>query len=170
MNERIEKILSWAKGPAILDVGCVGGSLNEESPYWLHQRLKERFADVTGVDINAEAVRNLQSKGYNVFLMNAEELAIDRTFDSIIAGELIEHLSNPGTFLEAARRHLKPDGRIILTTPYPFAALNFFYALLKFPKTCSNKEHTQWFCPSTLRELARRYGYRVVHLELVWFT
>ena len=167
MNERIKKILRFAKGPAILDVGCVGGSLNEESPYWLHQRLRESFPDVTGVDINVEAVKNLQSKGYKVFLSNAEELAIGKIFDTIIAGELIEHLSNPGKFLEAAKRHLKPNGRIIITTPYPFAALNFFYALFKFPNTCSNKEHTSWFCPSTLHELARRYGYKVVHLELV---
>lgn len=167
MNERIEKILRFAKGPAILDVGCVGGSLNEKSPYWLHRRLREVFPAVTGVDINAEAVMELQSKGYRVLLQDAEKLVLRERFDSIIAGELMEHLSNPGRFLEVAKQHLKREGRLIVTTPYPFSALNFVYALLKFPKTCSNKEHTVWFCPSTLRELARRYGYKVVHLELV---
>ena len=167
MNERIKKILRLAKRPASLDVGWVGGRLNDESPYCLHERLRERFPDVTGVDINAEAVKNLENKGYKVFRSNAEELAIGKTFETIIAGELIEHLSNPGRFLEAAKRHLKPNGRMIITTPYPFAALNIFYALLKFLNTCSNKEHTSWFCPSTLCELAGRYGDKVVHLELV---
>lgn len=167
MNERIAKIIDFTKGPAILDVGCVGSSLNEESPYWLHQRLRERFSCVVGVDINADAVRYLQSRGYQVLLMNAEDLALDQKYDTITAGELIEHLSNPGKFLETVKRHLKPQGRVIVTTPYPFAAMNVLYALVKYPKTCSNKEHTLWFCPSTFQELVRRYGYKVFHFELV---
>ncbi len=92
---------------------------------------------------------------------------LDRKFDTIVAGEVIEHLSNPGKFLESCKKHLKPNGRLIITTPYPFALMNIVYAILKFPKTCSNPEHTQWFCLSNLRELARRYNYRIVSISLV---
>jgi len=170
MNERIAKILKYAKGPDILDVGCAGGGFEIHqggSPYWLHKHLQDRFPNVVGLDIQQEAISIMQRLGYKVMVGNAEDLDLQERFDTIVAGELIEHLSNPGRFLEAAKRHLKPKGRVIITTPYPFAAMNILYAFLKFPKTCSNPEHTMWLCPSTLQELARRYGYKVLHFELV---
>ncbi len=36
-----------------------------------------------------------------------------------------------------------------------------FYAAHHFPKTCQNGEHTCWFCPSTITELARRESLEV---------
>jgi hypothetical protein len=69
--------------------------------------------------------------------------------------------------LRCAAAHLKPEGRLVLTTPFPFAAANAAYALLKFPKTCSNPEHVNWYCPSTLTSLAQRERFAVKHWELV---
>lgn len=170
MNERIKKILKYVKGPAVLDVGCIGGQLNaasHDSSDWLHGYLREKFDRVVGIDTNIEGVQALKEIGYDIRIGDAEDIDIVEQFDTIVAGELIEHLANPGRFLETAKRHLKPDGRLIITTPYPFAAMNVLYAFFKFPKTCSNTEHTVWFCPSTFQELASRYGYRIMHIELV---
>jgi SAM-dependent methyltransferase len=167
MNQRIEKILQYTKGPRVLDVGCVGGRLDVKNPYWLHAHLLQNFEYVIGVDINQEAINTLKQLGYNVLLGDAQKLDLDEKFDTIVAGELIEHLSNPGQFLEAAKRLLNKDGRIILTTPYVFGLANVIYALAKFPKTCSNSEHTVWFCVSTLSELARRHGFKIAHWELI---
>jgi hypothetical protein len=55
----------------------------------------------------------------------------------------------------------------VLTTPYPFGLLNVLYALKNFPRTCSNPEHTMWFCPSTMAEVARRAGLRVERWRLI---
>jgi SAM-dependent methyltransferase len=170
MNERIKKILKYVIGPAVLDVGCIGGQLNAaswDSSEWLHGYLREKFEYVVGIDTNVDGIKALKEIGYDIRMGDAENIDLAEQFDTILAGELIEHLSNPGMFLETARRHLKPEGRLIITTPYSFAAINLLYAFLKFPKTCSNPEHTVWFCPSTLQELARRYGYKVLHFELV---
>ena len=167
MNQRIEKILQYTKGPRVLDVGCVGGKLDVKNPYWLHAHLLQNFEYVIGVDINQEAINTLKQLGYNVLLRDAQKLDLNEKFDTIVAGELIEHLSNPGQFLEAAKHLLNKDGRIILTTPYVFGLANVIYALAKFPKTCSNSEHTVWFCVSTLSELARRHGFKIAHWELI---
>lgn len=41
----------------------------------------------------------------------------DEMFDTVIAGELIEHLENPEKFLLESKRVLKDNGILIITTP-----------------------------------------------------
>lgn len=165
---RSEIILQWVKGPDVLDVGCAGHVPEPDSPYWVHGGLRDRFQTVVGIDINEKKVRMLRDLGYeDIHLASAEEFQLDRRFDSIVAGELIKHLSNPGLFLQRCREHLKPHGRVILTTPYPFSLLYVLYAIFKFPKTCENTEHACWFCLKTLMELANRHGFKVVHWNLI---
>lgn len=124
--------------------------------------------NTVGIDISSQNVLVLQEKGFsNVHVQNAEQFSLPEKFDTIVAGELIEHLSNPGMFLQRAREHLTAGGRVVLTTPYPFSLLYILYALFKFPKTCQNPEHTCWFCPQTLKTLAKRYGYKIVHFDLI---
>jgi SAM-dependent methyltransferase len=168
MITRSEFILAKVIGPDVLDVGCAGHSLKLGSPYWLHGQLAEQFPYVTGIDLNAENIRQMHDAGFhNVFTASAEDFSLDKKFDSIVAGELIEHLSNPGLFLERCRAHLKPNGRLVISTPFAFALINVIYALVKYPRTCQNDEHTVWFCPETLQELAVRHGFRVQQWELI---
>lgn len=158
MNERIRVILELSQGPEVLDVGCAGHVPEPESPYWLHGALVRRFARVAGIDVNAANVLRLRAEGYDVRVGNAETLELGERFDTVVAGEVIEHLANPGLFLERVKAHLKPGGRVVLSTPVPFGLLHLLYAWRNWPKTCSNPEHTLWLCPSTLGELAGRVG------------
>ncbi len=165
---RPEEILKWVNGPKVLDVGCTSHTINIESPNWLHGRLRERFPDVVGIDISRENVENLKKAGFaNLYVQSAEEIELREVFDTIVAGELIEHLSNPGAFLQRARRHLGEKGRVVLTTPNPFSIAYVLYAVLKYPRTCFNLEHTCWFCPQTMIELTRRNGFKISHFELI---
>jgi cyclopropane fatty-acyl-phospholipid synthase-like methyltransferase len=139
-----------------------------DSEGWLHHRLVEAFPRVIGVESDQENVRALQAAGYgNVRVGDAQDLQLGERFDTIVAGELIEHLERPGDLLASARAHLKEEGAIILTTPYAFSLLFVIYAWLKYPKTCSNEEHTLWLCPSTAQVLIERAGLRVTKWELV---
>lgn len=134
----------------------------------MHGRLRERFPDAYGIDINVSNIEKLRSIGYdNLYVMGAEDFTLARMFDTIVAGEVIEHLSNPGQFLRQCSSHLKPGGRVIVTTPYPFSLLQIIYAWHRFPKTCSNPEHTTWFCPSSMNEPVQRHGFSVVSWELI---
>jgi SAM-dependent methyltransferase len=165
---RADVVLKWVRGPAVLDVGCAAHVPEPGNPYWVHGRLRERFPGVAGLDINGANIEFLRRRGYdNLFVASAETFSLPGKFDTVFSGELIEHLSNPGAFLERAREHLAEGGRVVLTTPYPFSLLFQAYAFLKFPKTCQNPEHTCWFCPQTLTVLAGRAGMKVIHWELI---
>jgi SAM-dependent methyltransferase len=99
--------------------------------------------------------------------MNAETMSFPHKFDTIVAGELIEHLTDPAAFLRNARDLLQQEGRLVLSTPYAFGLIHLAYAYLRFPATCSNSQHVYLFCPSTLSNLITRCGFRVLHWELV---
>jgi len=172
MSSRISLILSETVGPKVLDVGCTGGLQTQrpvtESPLWMHQHIVERFDDVWGIDISDQKVKFLHDRGYSqTRAADAQDFTLEESFDTIIAGELIEHLENPGQFLRSAARHLRPGGRIVLTTPYAAGLPNLMYAWVKYPKTCANPEHTMWFCPSTIGVLADRANLQVKEIRLL---
>ena len=151
----------------MLDVGCTSHQVEVDSPFWLHGRLRSRF-EVTGLDISEENIEQLLNRGFErLYAASAEEFSLRDRFDTIVAGELIEHLSNPGRFLWCAREHLQRDGRLVLTTPYVFSLMYACYAFFHFPKTCGNQQHACWFCLRRLRELAERAGFQVIHEDLI---
>ncbi len=165
---RANEILKWVQGPDVLDVGCTGHKVEFESPYWIHAFLRDKFPGVYGIDISAENVKLLQEHGYDhVYVQSAESFDLPQTFDTIVAGELIEHLANPGEFLVRAKAHLKANGRVVLTTPYLFALVYVLYSTFAYPSTCRNPEHTCWFCPDTMHSLAERCGFRVEQYKLI---
>lgn len=158
-------------GPDILDAGCVGGVLPRtaaEEEHCLHLQLCKNLphAHVVGFDVNRAAVSELKAKGFEVLVGDAEDMNLDAHFDTIIGGELIEHLANPGRFLEGCRRHLKPGGKLILSTPNPFCIMCFLTYLKNFTHAF-NREHTLWLCPQTLRQLAERSGFQVLETIFV---
>ena len=75
-------------------------------------------ANIYGLDIIA-------SKGTNKVRGDAQSMPFkEASFDSIVAGELIEHLDRPWDFLEEAYRVLRPGGHLLITTPNKEAWLN----------------------------------------------
>jgi 2-polyprenyl-3-methyl-5-hydroxy-6-metoxy-1,4-benzoquinol methylase len=173
VSSRYEATLAWVKGSNVLDVGIAGQQdfhpeLKSrenilDDPAWMHGMLRKSATHVTGIDIDATTISHLESIGFSsVYCQSAEEFALSEgPFDTIVAGEIIEHISNPGKFLERARIHLRQEGRVVLTTPNPFSLLYFVRSLLRWPETSPNPEHVAWFCPGTLQVLASRAGFRV---------
>ncbi len=164
---RTDNILQFVRGPAVLDVGCAGHEVLADSPEWLHGKLREKYR-VTGIDISEENIGKMQALGFDdLHVQSADDFRLNRKFDTIVAGELIEHVSNPGAFLAAAREHLVSGGRLVLSTPYVFSLMYAFYAADHFPRTCQNQQHTCWFCPSTISELAKRESFEVEEWHLI---
>jgi SAM-dependent methyltransferase len=119
------------------------------------------------VDIQAEGVAQLQEAGWDVRHDDATTLAtIDEPVDVVVASEVIEHLAAPGDMLAAVHDVLAADGRLLLTTPNPWAVV-YLRRVLTGTDPVGNDEHTCWFDATTLRQLARRYGFagEITHLE-----
>lgn len=168
ISNRNQKIMEWTKGDKILNIGCSGHVVRKDSVYWLHDEIYNKFSYVVGLDISEKNIIEMRKLGYkNLYVANAETFELGEKFDTIIAGELIEHLSNPGKFLENVKRHLNPSGRLIITTPTPFALFNIIFSWTKYPNTCQNLQHTMWFCTQTLRSLFLRSGFKELHYSLI---
>lgn len=166
-GDRITKVLSRIpRDAAVLDIGCVRHDLKSqewrdpEPGKFLHADLYRHADSVTGMDILEEEVQRMREAGYNVVVGNAESSSFDRTFDVIVAGELIEHLSNPGRFLDNCRDNISDDGRVILTTPNP-RRFHMVLWYLTGRESRANSEHTMWFDHYVLQELAQRSGFRI---------
>ena len=79
---------------------------------------KELGLEVYGVDISPEAAEF--AEGFTVKLCDVENEPLpfgDDTFDVLYSKSFIEHLHNPGKYLEEAYRVLKPGGMLLTLVP-----------------------------------------------------
>ena len=170
-SRRFEDRYDWLRGhlergPA-LDLGCIDERHPERIATSLHARLKRLNPELVGADIDREAIAAVERLGFDVRFANAEESDLGGPYRAIFAGELIEHLDNPGRFLSNARRALAPDGLLLLTTPNPFYA-NQFAKVLKHGGPQVHAEHRAWFCPHTLTRLLAARGFEVA--DFAWLA
>ena len=77
-------------------------------------------------------------------------------YDIIVAGEILEHLANPGRFLEAMRHFTCP---LIITTPNAFSQSGMDCVKQGYENV--NKDHVAYYTYTTLKTLAERYRYRI---------
>jgi SAM-dependent methyltransferase len=116
------------------------------------------------MDIFEEGVIFINEKGYKVIVGNAENFNLDRKFDVVVAGELIEHLGNVSNFIECAKAHLNPNGVLLLSTPNPW----HWRFIVKGLFSCNvkpNPEHTCWFCLPTIKQLLFRHNMVVKEIK-----
>ena len=162
-------ILPIIKGKSVLDIGCVEHKAEREeiNPFWMHGFLCENCKEVVGIDYLEEEITKLRKKGYKVFCKNAETFEFDRKFDVVVAGAILEHLSNPGLLLRQSHKHLNDGGTIIITVPNTFYAPKMLKCLLTLNNSPPvNPEHTCWFCPKTIKELIEREGFKVKMIKV----
>ncbi|MDX1763372.1 MAG: class I SAM-dependent methyltransferase [bacterium] len=166
IKDRLAVIGNYCQGKSVLDLGCTDYRPDGNRKYTstgLHLYLKDIAASLTGVDVDEEGVEQMRREGFHVVSGDVETLDLDRQFDCVVAGELLEHLSNPGLFLENMHRHLKDSGCFILTVPNAFGITSVF-RILRRGEIKVHGEHTCWFDPKTLTTLLVRHGFRVERL------
>jgi 2-polyprenyl-3-methyl-5-hydroxy-6-metoxy-1,4-benzoquinol methylase len=146
----------------VLDVGACSGFHRAD---WMHAQIASVAREVVGVDVDEELAQLARSQGFDIVVGDAQSMDLGRSFDVVWAGEVIEHLSCPGAFLDATRRHLGPNGLLVVTTPNVFAVSNFVYRIGGRPRM--NKGHVAWYDETTLRQLLERHRFRVVEVAYV---
>jgi 2-polyprenyl-3-methyl-5-hydroxy-6-metoxy-1,4-benzoquinol methylase len=157
-----EFVSSLVRGRTVLDVGCVEHTVEREQvDTWLHGHLRRSAARVVGLDYNAAAVAELNRRGYQVIFGDAMEADLGERFDVVIAGEIIEHVENAGALIRNLKRHLRPGGQMVITTPNAFFGLHFVESLVASPYRRWNSEHVSWYCYFTLGSLLSRCGMEI---------
>jgi 2-polyprenyl-3-methyl-5-hydroxy-6-metoxy-1,4-benzoquinol methylase len=157
-----EHLAERVRGARVLDLGCVQHDISAVySDTWLHQHLVQAARSVVGVDLLADHVSAMRARGYVAVTADVCHLDLGERFDVVVAGELIEHLDDPGSMLTRARAHLEPGGRLLVTTPNVYFAYHVLEAWFCEPSRRWNPEHVAWYEPFTLTNLLERHGFRV---------
>lgn len=150
----------------VLDVGFTGQGMTDAHDRWPHSLIKRTGADVYGVDLSLDRTQFTDKQRYQE--ASAESFNFPGIFfDVIFAGDLIEHLPNPGLFLETCKKHLKDDGLIIVTTPNCFNLFNLAEKLSKDEPTV-NADHTCYFNHKTLKVLMRKMGFEPLVVQYIY--
>jgi 2-polyprenyl-3-methyl-5-hydroxy-6-metoxy-1,4-benzoquinol methylase len=75
-----------------------------------------------GIDISIDGINILKENGVNnIVFMDAENIIRDEKFDFLIAGDVVEHMNNPGRFLEKVGDLLNKGGRLISDVPNAYS-------------------------------------------------
>lgn len=100
----------------VLDLGAHDGFVGK----YLLDQLGDSV-EMYGMELHPDAAQKARDRGYTQV---AEGLAEDaeayfpaHSFDLVVAYEIIEHVPDTDTFLRVCERMLKPDGRILISTP-----------------------------------------------------
>jgi len=151
---------------SVLDVGFLGQGTSTNSSNWVNRLLRERASEVWGIDLDFDESKLPIEGKYIRASAESFDLA-EKKFDVIFAGDLIEHLINPGLFLSRSKAHLKEGGRLILTTPNCF---NLFNIAEKFSKgePTVNPDHTCYFNDKTLRVLLAKCGLKNIEFGYLY--
>jgi ubiquinone/menaquinone biosynthesis C-methylase UbiE len=120
-RERINWIVTHVLGSKVLDIGCSQGI----NAILLGREGKK----VDGIDISHESVEYAKTElgkehpsvqasvSFKVSNFMTEQ-DIDTNYDTILLTEVLEHISDPDSFLKKTVSHLKPGGRLIVTVPF----------------------------------------------------
>ncbi|WP_410210594.1 bifunctional 2-polyprenyl-6-hydroxyphenol methylase/3-demethylubiquinol 3-O-methyltransferase UbiG [Aquirhabdus sp.] len=150
-------------GKRVLDVGCGGGILAES--------MARRGANVLGIDMGLAplAVGRLHAEQENVQDIEyrqipVEELAVEmpEQFDVVTCMEMLEHVPDPASIVEACMRLVKPGGYVFFSTinrnpkSYLFAIIGAEYVLRMLPR--GTHEYQKFIRPSELAGFIRDAG------------
>lgn len=162
------------RGARVLDVGCGGGLLSEA--------LAAAGAEVTAIDLAPGVLDvarlHLYESGLKVDYreISAEALAEQQpaSFDAITCMEMLEHVPDPASIVEACARLLKPGGSWFASTlnrtPRAFALgiVGAEYLLRLLPR--GTHHYRQFIKPSELAAALRASGLELDDLRGLDYT
>ena len=132
-----------------------------------HAQLPNPFLD-QATTVGLDRIRPDPPSGYSYDVVGSVEelpgILDGRRFDTVIAGELIEHLERPYDFLRSIRDVLRVNGRLVLSTPNPIGFPTLLLEATRSTRWFYTAEHTYYFTPRWVRRMLERTGYELERL------
>jgi 2-polyprenyl-3-methyl-5-hydroxy-6-metoxy-1,4-benzoquinol methylase len=171
ITDRATYIVEQCRGKRVLHLGCTDWPWTEERikiGILLHPRINESASFLMGVDADPAGVEAFRKLGFlETHVDNVEVFSNPavrkQTFDVIVAGEIIEHLENPGLFLRAVQKMMSPSTELIITTVNAYCFFRFVYYILG--RELVHPDHNYYFSPIVLRKLITRCGLEVTEFR-----
>lgn len=170
---RDDFVLSHCRGKKVLHVGAVDSEFLEDkikkgSLFHFKLMSEAQPKDVVGIDIDQKGIEILRKHGVNNVVYGnverLEEIDLNGEFDAIVAGEIIEHLSNPGLFLDGVKRFFSKNTEMIISTPNAFSCIRFSHVFRG--KEIVHPDHKCWYSYVTLKNFIESYGFRTTSVLL----
>lgn len=150
---------SGLAGKRVLDVGCGGGILSEA--------MAHRGANVVGIDLGEAPleVARLHAEASSVAVdyrhISVEALAAEHPgeFDIVTCMEMLEHVPDPASVIQACSQLVRPGGSVFFSTinrtpkSYVFAILGAEYVLRLLPR--GTHDHAKFIRPSEMASWSR---------------
>ncbi len=164
----IEQTVGRLDGLKVLDVGCGGGILSEA--------MAQRGAQVLGIDLAERSLKvaqlhALESGQTRVEYREiaAEALAAEQParYDVVTCMEMVEHVPDPASIVQACSQLVKPGGWVFLSTinrnpkSFLFAIVGAEYVLKILP--AGTHEYAKFIRPSELLRWCRDTGLDLRH-------
>jgi 2-polyprenyl-6-hydroxyphenyl methylase/3-demethylubiquinone-9 3-methyltransferase len=158
----------------VLDVGCGGGILAES--------LAQRGAQVTGIDmgdapLGVAKLHQLES-GLSIDYQKstAEDFAQkhENAFDVVTCLEMLEHVPDPSSVVQACAKMVKPGGHVFFSTinrnpkAFLFAIIGAEYVLRLLPR--GTHEYAKFIRPSELANWSRSADLQVNQMTGLLFN
>lgn len=151
-NERrknlVFKYLFDRKDPSLIDLGAGSGSFI--------RLMQSEIPNLSAVEPNV-GLRNLIKKTCSPVAIYENIQEIDKEFDVVTLFHVIEHLSDPFSFLSQIKRITKPQGFVLIETPSSQDALLHTYNCKSFRDHTFWTEHLVIYSPEVLGKLCSQY-------------
>jgi len=158
-ERNILQLINGVFGKNILDIGCASG--------YLGKKLVSMGNNVDGVDISKDAVKEAKKVLTNAWCLDIEnDVLPKRKYDLVIATEIIEHLFDPEAFMSKIRKHLSPNGKLILSTPnflHLYNRKNFLMGkIISEGSGMFDKGHIRYFSYGLITDLIHIAGFKII--------
>lgn len=165
---------SQLTGNKALDVGCGGGILSES--------MALAGAEVIGIDLAKESLdvaeqHAAQSNANAEYAcIPVEELAREKpgAFDVVTCMEMLEHVPDPTSVINACARLVKPGGKVFFSTlnrhpkAYALAIVGAEYLLGMLPR--GTHDYSKFIKPSELDEWSRQAGLQLIDMTGIHYN
>ncbi|MGB3410061.1 MAG: methyltransferase domain-containing protein [Microthrixaceae bacterium] len=166
--DRVDFLVEAVRGRRAAHVGFVDSGCweyHDRFDSWLHAHLDESAKGLVGLDLDSDGVARAIEMGFEAYAVDCSDdeavaaLGIEPA-EVIIAGEIIEHLDDSGSFLDGLHALVEPGGKLVVTTPNSSGLLNAGAAALAGYEV-NHPDHVTLYSCFTLTNLLERHGWTV---------